>query len=164
MFRKAKTKSKLVAPKLADMLKNGQIKEAFSLASKKENKGSHLARVTAAGIQEFLEGTIRLSAPGTRFVALAKESTARLVPFLYNVDQTYVIELGARYGRLHKDRRPVYVGDVTVTTWAASTPYSRGDFVHSSVAAEAPYLCMKDHGSGAVEILVFLECAFAYIH
>jgi biopolymer transport protein ExbB/TolQ len=56
MFRKAKTKSKLVAPKLADMLKNGQIKEAFSLATKKENKGSHLARVTAAGIQEFLEG------------------------------------------------------------------------------------------------------------
>jgi biopolymer transport protein ExbB/TolQ len=56
MFRKAKTKSRLVAPKLADMLKNGQIKEAFNLASKKENKGSHLARVTAAGIQEFLEG------------------------------------------------------------------------------------------------------------
>lgn len=55
-FRKAKAQSKLVAPKLADMLKNGQIKEAFSLASKKENKGSHLARVTAAGIQEFLEG------------------------------------------------------------------------------------------------------------
>ncbi len=55
-FRKAKAQSKLVAPKLADMLKNGQIKEALNLASKKENKGSHLARVTAAGIQEFLEG------------------------------------------------------------------------------------------------------------
>ncbi len=55
-FRKAKAKSKQVAPKLADMLKNGQIKEALNLASKKENKGSHLARVTAAGIQEFLEG------------------------------------------------------------------------------------------------------------
>jgi len=55
-YRKARTKSKQIAPKLADMLKNGQIKEAFNLASKKENKGSHLARVTAAGIQEFLEG------------------------------------------------------------------------------------------------------------
>jgi len=54
-FRKARAKSKLVAPKLADMLKNGQIKEALNLATKKENKGSHLARVTAAGIQEFLE-------------------------------------------------------------------------------------------------------------
>jgi len=55
-FAKAKTKSKEIAPKLANMLKNGQIKEALTLSSKKENKGSHLATVTAAGIQEFLEG------------------------------------------------------------------------------------------------------------
>jgi biopolymer transport protein ExbB/TolQ len=55
-FRRAKSKSAQVAPKLSDMLKNGQIKEALALASKKENKGSHLARVTAAGITEFLEG------------------------------------------------------------------------------------------------------------
>ena len=38
------------------MLKRGQIQEALKLSSKKENKGSHLARVTAAGIKEFLEG------------------------------------------------------------------------------------------------------------
>jgi len=43
-----------VASKLADLMKNGQLKEAMSLASKKENKVSHLARVTAAGIEEFL--------------------------------------------------------------------------------------------------------------
>lgn len=55
-FAKARTKSKEIAPRLANMLKNGQIKEALNLSSKKENKGSHLARVTAAGIQEFLEG------------------------------------------------------------------------------------------------------------
>jgi len=55
-FRKAHAKSREVAPKLADMLKTGQIKEALSLASKKEYKGSHLARVTAAGITEFLSG------------------------------------------------------------------------------------------------------------
>ena len=56
VFAKAKSKSRDIAPKLADMLKNGQIKEALELSSKKENKGSHLARVTAAGITEFLEG------------------------------------------------------------------------------------------------------------
>jgi biopolymer transport protein ExbB/TolQ len=56
VFRKARSKSKQIAPKLADLLKKGQIKEALTLSSKKENKGSHLARVTAAGIQEFLEG------------------------------------------------------------------------------------------------------------
>jgi biopolymer transport protein ExbB/TolQ len=55
-YRKARTKSKAVAPTLADMLKKGQIKEALDLSSKKENRGSHLARVTAAGITEFLEG------------------------------------------------------------------------------------------------------------
>lgn len=55
-FRRARTKSKLVAPKLADLLKKGQVQEALTLSAKKENRGSHLARVTAAGIQEFLEG------------------------------------------------------------------------------------------------------------
>jgi biopolymer transport protein ExbB/TolQ len=55
-FRRAKTKSKEVAPKLAELLKSGQIKEALTLSGKKENKGSHMARVTAAGISEFLAG------------------------------------------------------------------------------------------------------------
>jgi len=54
-FAKARNKSKLVAPALADMLKKGQLREALTLSSKKDNKGSHLARVTAAGIQEFME-------------------------------------------------------------------------------------------------------------
>ena len=55
-YRKAKTLSKAVAPKLADLLKAGQIKEALALATKKEYKASHLARVTAAASTEFLEG------------------------------------------------------------------------------------------------------------
>lgn len=56
VFFRARNKSKSVAPKLADMLKKGQVQEALTLSSKKENKGSHLARVTAAGIREFVEG------------------------------------------------------------------------------------------------------------
>ncbi|MGB8953422.1 MAG: MotA/TolQ/ExbB proton channel family protein [Candidatus Aminicenantales bacterium] len=55
-YRKASTKSKLVAPQLADLLKKGQIKDALALSSKNDNRGSHLARITSAGIQEFLEG------------------------------------------------------------------------------------------------------------
>jgi biopolymer transport protein ExbB/TolQ len=55
-FRKAKTRSKEIAPKLADMLKLGQVKEALALALKKENHASHLARITAAGVTEFLSG------------------------------------------------------------------------------------------------------------
>lgn len=56
VFYKAGTKSKKVAPQLAGLLKRGQIQEALKLSSTKENQGSHLARVTAAGIKEFLEG------------------------------------------------------------------------------------------------------------
>lgn len=56
VFFKARTKSKIVAPKLADLLKKGQVQDALTLSSKKEYKGSHLARVTSAGITEFLEG------------------------------------------------------------------------------------------------------------
>ena len=56
VFSRARKKSKQIAPKLAELLKNGQIKEALNLSSKKDYKGSHLARVTAAGIQEFFEG------------------------------------------------------------------------------------------------------------
>jgi biopolymer transport protein ExbB/TolQ len=56
VFARTKTKSKKVAPKLADLLKSGKVDEALTLSSKKENKGSHLARVTAAGVKEFIEG------------------------------------------------------------------------------------------------------------
>jgi biopolymer transport protein ExbB/TolQ len=56
VFFRARSKSKAVAPKLADLLKKGQVQDALTLSSKKENKGSHLARVTGAGIKEFLEG------------------------------------------------------------------------------------------------------------
>jgi len=56
VFAKAKGKSKQIAPKLASLLKAGKIEEAMALSSKKEYKGSHLARITAAGIQEFFEG------------------------------------------------------------------------------------------------------------
>lgn len=55
-FGKAKKKSMAVAPKLADFLKKGDYKEAMALAAKKDNKTSHLARVTASSVQEFLEG------------------------------------------------------------------------------------------------------------
>lgn len=54
VFARARKKSLAVAPKLAELMKNGQLKEAMALASKKENKVSHLARVTAAGIEEFM--------------------------------------------------------------------------------------------------------------
>lgn len=53
-FARARKKSMEVAPKLAELMKSGQLKEALALASKKDYKSSHLARVTAAGIEEFM--------------------------------------------------------------------------------------------------------------
>jgi biopolymer transport protein ExbB/TolQ len=53
-FNRAKNKSKQAAPVLADLLKAGKLNEALTLSNKKDYKSSHLARVTAAGIQEFL--------------------------------------------------------------------------------------------------------------
>jgi biopolymer transport protein ExbB/TolQ len=56
VFARAKKQSHAVAPKLADLLKSGNLKDALALSSKKDYKGSHLARVTAGGIQAILEG------------------------------------------------------------------------------------------------------------
>ena len=56
VFARARKKSREVAPKLAELLKSGNIKDALALSNKKEYKGSHLARVTSAGIQAFIEG------------------------------------------------------------------------------------------------------------
>jgi biopolymer transport protein ExbB/TolQ len=56
VFQRAKVKSREVAPKLADLLKSGNLKDALALSGKKDFKGSHLARVTSAGIQAFVEG------------------------------------------------------------------------------------------------------------
>jgi biopolymer transport protein ExbB/TolQ len=53
-FNRAKNKSKQAAPALADLLKAGKLNEALTLSNKKDYKSSHLARVTAAGIHEFL--------------------------------------------------------------------------------------------------------------
>ena len=56
VFARARNKSREVAPKLAELLKSGNIKDALALSNKKEYTGSHLARITAAGIQAFIEG------------------------------------------------------------------------------------------------------------
>ena len=56
VFSRARKTSREVAPKLADLLRSGNLKDALSLSRKKDYKESHLARVTSAGIQAFIEG------------------------------------------------------------------------------------------------------------
>ena len=56
VFAQARKKSREVAPKLAELLKSGNLKDALALSNKKDYKGSHLARVSAAGVLAFIEG------------------------------------------------------------------------------------------------------------
>ena len=63
------------------------------------------------------------SRPGLEYVAAAKHAgkTCRLIPFVFNADQTYVIELGDGYARFHQDGAPVMDGgapEEIATPWA----------------------------------------------
>lgn len=61
--------------------------------------------------------------PGSRFIARTKlqASKARLIDFVYNRGQAYILELGAGYARFLKDRQLLSVSDVPVEV---STPYT----------------------------------------
>ena len=52
-FAQARSQSKLFAPQVAKQLKDGRLKEAITLASSKNYRYSHLAKVVLAGLQEY---------------------------------------------------------------------------------------------------------------
>jgi len=52
-FRQARNQSKLFAPQVAKYLKDGKLKEAIALASSKQYRYSHLAKVVLSGLQEY---------------------------------------------------------------------------------------------------------------
>jgi len=52
-YIQARKQSKLFAPQVAKALKEGRLKDAIALASKKEYRYSHLAKVVLAALQEY---------------------------------------------------------------------------------------------------------------
>jgi biopolymer transport protein ExbB/biopolymer transport protein TolQ len=52
-YQQARNQSKLYAPQVAKHLKEGRLKEAISLSTSKNYRYSHLAKVVAAGLQEY---------------------------------------------------------------------------------------------------------------
>src|ERR671927_1831171 len=52
-YQQARNQSKMYAPLVAKHLKEGRLKEAVALSSKKEFRYSHLAKVVLAGLQEY---------------------------------------------------------------------------------------------------------------
>lgn len=62
--------------------------------------------------------------PGTKFVAEVKDSskTGRLIPFVFNVDQTYVLEFGDQYIRVIKDGAQVLEAAQVITGVTQAVP------------------------------------------
>lgn len=69
-------------------------------------------------VQVMVQGGARRR-PGTRMAAEAKNSNkkARLIPFVYNADQAYVLEVGDTYMRVFKD------GSLVGGPYEVATPY-----------------------------------------
>lgn len=84
--------------------------------------------------------------PGTEYITEIKDSAdvARLIPFVYNSDQTYVLEFGDGYIRFFQDGEAVTFSGVSA--WTTATDYTAGGFASSG---GVNYYCTGDHTSGA---------------
>lgn len=68
--------------------------------------------------------------PGFEWMGEVKDSAAgapRLVPFVFNSDQTYVLEMGTSYGRVWRNGARINVSGVAA--WNIATAYVLGDLV-----------------------------------
>lgn len=62
--------------------------------------------------------------PGTKFVAEVKNSaqTVRLLPFVFNADQTYVLEFGDQYMRVHRNGTQSLLTGTAITLLTPGNP------------------------------------------
>lgn len=79
--------------------------------------------------------------PGTGFIAEVKDSTkaVRLIPFVFNASQTYILEFGDLYIRVHRNGAPVLEATTSIIALSQTNPcqftsapgaYSEGDEIH----------------------------------
>ncbi len=88
--------------------------------------------------------------PGTKYVAETKGSgEARLIPFQFNTEQTYVLEFGDEYMRVHKNGATVVKTTSDTDAWQTSHGYVVGDFVKES---DVIYYCVTAHTSGTFSV------------
>ena len=84
--------------------------------------------------------------PGTIFVREVKNSAhnARLIPFEFNVTQTYILEFGDQYFRVHKDGGTVVSSGSPVEV---ATPYAHTDLakLKFTQSADVMYLVHPDY-------------------
>src|SRR3972149_2571074 len=69
----------------------------------------------------FLRNGGASNRPGTEFIVEIKDSTetVRLIPFIFNTDQTYVLEFGDQYIRFIRNGAQILVSGVAA--WAIAT-------------------------------------------
>lgn len=81
------------------------------------------------------------SRAGSQFIAEVKSSgSAHLLKFVFNDDQTYVIEAGSAYFRFYRQGAQIVVAGVTA--WSALTNYVVGDL---AVSGGVNYYCILAH-------------------
>jgi hypothetical protein len=84
---------------------------------------------------------------GTSFVAEVKYSDkqVRLIPFEFNVTQSYVLELGDKYIRFYKDNGQIL--DFNNETYEIESPYSEEELfeLHFAQSADVMYIVHSNH-------------------
>src|SRR3990172_12607873 len=67
--------------------------------------------------------------PGTEFITEVKDSSkvVKLIPFIFNSDQTYMLEFGDLYMRIIRNGAQVEVSGLS--TWLIGTTYAQGNLV-----------------------------------
>lgn len=83
--------------------------------------------------------------PGTGYVVTAKDSThqVRVIPWVFNETQTYVLEFGEKYVRICQNGGQVVA--TSTPAWVTGTAYTVGDIVSSG---GTNYYCKVAHTSG----------------
>ena len=94
--------------------------------------------------QITLRGGGSSNRPGTKFVIETKDSSkaSRLIPFIFNSAQTYVLEFGDQYMRVHRNGANIEVSGVGA--WGAGPTYVIGDLV---VDGGVNYYCILGHNN-----------------
>lgn len=96
------------------------------------------------------------SRPGTTFIAEIKDSseTVRLIPFIFNNDQTYVLEFGDQYIRFYRNGAQITLADQNITGITNANPavvtitahgYSNGDEVFISGVVGMPEINNRNY-------------------
>ncbi len=89
---------------------------------------------------------------GTRFITEVKDSTknVKLIPFIFNAAQTYMLEFGENYIRFIQNGLQTVLASATVPDWVTATQYEIGDIVEEPGASGTFYRANTAHlSSGA---------------